>query len=213
MTRAFYTLPEPKEAGLKWREYERARAKVERIDERLQQAKRARAEIEQEIKHLDDSAVRELAQAVLAGEDDPAAKHDEHEKLVARLRDLRREEQAVSQARPVAEEELRQVVYEHQHRWKQEADKALEKAIRDERGAYAKAQELIEKPRAKRLYLEALASWVRYPQPTFSTPADAGVPTAIQNLLSGNFAAEERMRERTHNEQLQEEQQQQEGVA
>jgi hypothetical protein len=211
MTRAFYTLPEPKEAGLKWREYERARGKVGRIDERLQQAKRARAEIEQEIKHLDDSAVRDLAQAVLAGEDDPAAKHDEHEKLVARLRDLRREEQAVSQARPVAEEELRQTIYEHQHRWKEEADAALEGAIKAERKAYAKAQELIEKPRAKRLYLEALASWVRYPQPTFSTPADVGAPTAIQNLLSGNFAAEERMRERTHNEQLQE--QQEEGIA
>ena len=191
--RAFYSLPEPKEAGLKWREYERARAKVERIDERLRQAQRARAEIEQEIKHLDDSAVRELAAAVLAGEEDPAAHHDEHEKLVAKLRDLRREEQAVSQARPVAEEELRQVVYEHQHRWKEEADKALEKAIGEERKAYARAQELISGPRGKRLYLEALAKWVRYPQPTFGTDSDIGIPSAMQPLVGSVEYAEQKL--------------------
>jgi hypothetical protein len=158
--------------------------------------------VEEQIRRLGDAEVTELAQAILAGEDDPTARHDEHEKLVAELRELRRQEQALSQALPQTEEELRQIVYEHQHRWKEEADAALERAIRDERKAYAKAQELIEKPRAKRLYVEALASWARYPQPTFGTPADVGVPTAIQPLTASADRAEQQLQERRYNEQL-----------
>lgn len=206
MNRAFYSLPDPREVGLKWKPYEHSRSKVERIDERLQQAQRARAELEQEIKHLDDSAVRQLAAAVLAGEDDPATHHDEHEKLVAKLRDLRREEEAVSQARPVAEEELRQTVYEHQHKWKDEADSALEKAIAAERKAYDRALELIQEPRRKRIYAEQLSRWVRSVEPTFGTPDDVVGRSTVQNLQSGAYVAEQKLEERRYNEQLEAEQ-------
>jgi len=203
MNRSFYSLPNPREASLKWRQYEQAREKVERIEQRLRETQRRQAEVEERIKHLGDAAVRELAQSILAGEDDPAARHEEHEKLVAELRELRLQGQATAEALPRAEEELRQTVYEHQHRWKEEADRALEKAIASERQAYDKARALIEEPRTKRLYAEELSKWVRYPQPTFGTSSDIAIPTAIQPLQSSAERAEQQMQERLENEALQ----------
>src|SRR5215211_2078205 len=125
MNRAFYSLPDPREVGLKWKQFEKARQNVERIEGRLRKTQNERARLEQEIRDLGDAEVRELSQAILAGTDDPSAKHGEHEKLVERVRSLKREEQAISQALPVAEEELRQTVFEYQHKWKDEADTAL----------------------------------------------------------------------------------------
>src|SRR5215204_7206073 len=127
--RVFYSLPNPREVGLKWRQFEKARQNVERIETRLRKTQNERARLEGEIRDLGDAEVRELSQAILRGEDDPTASHDAHQRLVERLRGLKREEAAVSQALPQAEEELRQVVFENQHRWKDEADTALEKAI------------------------------------------------------------------------------------
>jgi len=204
MNRAFYSLPNPREAGLRWRQFEQARGKVERIEQRLRETQRRQAEVEEWIKHLGDAAVRELAQAILAGEDDPAAqlRYEEHEKLVAELRELRLQGQATAEAQPRAEEELRQLVYEHQHRWKAEADSALAKAIKEERRAYDKARALIEEPRTKRLYTEELSRWVRYPQPTFGTNSDIAIPTAIQPLQASADRAEQQMQERRYNEQL-----------
>jgi DNA repair ATPase RecN len=208
--RMFYTLPEPNEAGLKWKEYERAAEKVRRIEERLQETQNERARLEQEVRDLGDAEIAELKAAILRGEDDPLARHDEHAKLVERLRALKREEAAVSQALPQAEEELRLTIYEHQHRWKDEADSALEKAIAEERKAYEKVRRLIEEPRTKRLYAESLAAWVRNVSPAFGTPDDVAGRSAIQNLESSVYAAEERMRERLEAERFT---QQQEGVA
>ena len=209
--RAFYSLPGPKEVGLKWRQYEQARGKIERIEQRLREAQRERAQVEEEIGRLGEDEVDALAKAVLAGEDDPAARHGEHEKLVERLRGLRRQEQAIERALPVAEEELRQVVYEHQHRWKEEADTALEKAIQEEHKAYAKAIELIEGPRLRRMYLEALSGWVRYPTPSFGAPSDVVARSAIQRLEGDAALAREKFDERHQAEQLQ--RKQEEGAA
>jgi hypothetical protein len=204
--RVFYSLPSPREVGLKWKPYEQARQNVERIETRLRETQRERARLEQEIRDLGDAEVRELSQAILRGEDDPTASHDEHQRLVERLRSLKREEVAVSRALPQAEEELRQVVYEHQHRWKEEADTALEKAIAAERKAYDRALELIQEPRRKRIYAEALSRWVRSVEPTFSEPSDVAALSAIQNLGSGAYVAEQKLEERRYNEQLEAEQ-------
>jgi len=212
MNRGFYSLPNPREVGLKWRAFERAQEKISRVEGRLRESQRRRAEVEEQMKRLGDSEVTELAQAILAGEDDPAARHDEHENLVAELRDLRRQEQALSQALPRAEEELRQVVYENQHRWKEEADSALEKSIAEERKAYDRALKLIQEPRRKRIYAETLSQWVRNVGPTFGEPSDVAALSAMQNLGSGAYVAEEKMRERARIEQLQE-QHQQDGAA
>jgi len=207
----FYSLPDPREASLGWKAYERAREKVQRIEERLHSTKNQRARLEQEIRELGENQVRQLAQAILEGTDDPTARHGEHEKLVEKLRDLKREEQAISQALPVAEEELRQTVFEHQHRWKEEADGALAKALREEHKAYAKAIELIEGPRLRRMYLEALSGWVRYPTPSFGAPSDVVARSAIQRLEGDAAFASEKMAERQENERLA--RQQEEGVA
>src|SRR5215210_2429318 len=211
MNRAFYSLPDPREVGLKWKEYERSREKVERIEKRLHDTQNERARLEQEVRELGEAEVRELAQAILEGTDDPTARHGEHEKLVERVRALKREEQAIAQALPVAEEELRQVVFEHQHRWKEEADGALAKALREEHKAYAKAIELIEGPRLRRMYLEALSGWVRYPTPSFGAPSDVVARSAIQRLEGDAVLAEEKLEERHQAERLQREQE--EGVA
>jgi hypothetical protein len=166
--------------------------------------------VEEQIRRLGDAEVTELAQAILAGEDDPGARHDEHEKLVAELREFRRQEQALSQALPQTEGELRQVVYESQHRWKEEADRALEKAIGEERKAYDKALKLIQEPRRKRIYAETLSQWVRNVGPTFGEPSDVAALSAMQNLGQGPYYAEQKLEERRLQEQLE---QQQEGVA
>src|SRR5829696_2074602 len=206
MNRAFYSLPDPRKGGLKWKPYEQAREKVSRIEKRLRETQKERARLEGEIRDLGDTEIRELSQAILRGEDDPLAKHDEHQRLIERLRELKREEAAISQALPVAEEELRQTVFEYQHKWKEEADSALEKAIQEEHKAYEKALKLIQEPRRKRIYAENLSGWVRYPQPTFSEPSDVAALSAIQNLGSGPHNAEQRMQERRAAEQLAEEQ-------
>jgi len=206
MHRSFYSLPNPKELGLKWKEYERSRQKVERIEERLHSTQNERARLEQEVRELGEEEVRELAQAILEGTDDPTARHGEHEKLVERVRALKREEQAIAQALPVAEEELRQVVFEHQPAWIGEADGALAKALREEHKAYARAIELIEGPRLRRMYLEALSGWVRYPTSAFGAPTDVVARSAIQRLEGDAAFASEKMAERQGAEQLQREQ-------
>src|SRR5215211_8196046 len=156
MNRAFYSLPDSREVGLKWKPYQQAREKVSRIETRLRETQKERARLEGEIRDLGDAEVRELSQAILRGEDDPTARHDEHERLVERLRDLKREEAAIAQALPRAEEELRQTIFEHQGRWKEEADAALEKAIQEERKAYEKALQLIQEPRRRWNHAEAI---------------------------------------------------------
>src|SRR5215211_446629 len=206
MNRAFYSLPDPREVGLKWKQFEKARQNVERIEGRLRKTQKERARLEGEIRDLGDAEVRELSQAILRGEDDPTARHDEHEKLVERLRSLEREEAAIAQALPRAEEELRQTIFEHQGRWEEEADTALEKAIQEERNAYEKALKLIQEPRRRRIYAENLAAWVRYPQPAFGVPSDVAALSAIQNLQSGAYVAEEKLEERRAGEQLEAEQ-------
>jgi hypothetical protein len=201
MNRGFYSLPDPREVALRWRQFEREKGKISRVERRLQDVKRRRAEVEEQIKRLGDAEVTELARAILAGEDDPATRHDEHEKLVAELRELRRQAEALARALPAAEEELRRVVYENQHRWKSEADSALEKAIAEERKAYDRALQLIQEPRRRRIYAEALSGWIRSVSPTFGQPSDVAALSALQNLGAGAYIAEEKLEERRRQEQ------------
>ena len=65
MNRGFYSLPDPREVGLKWREFEKAREKVDRIEQRLREAKNTRAQVEERVRLLGDTEVSELAQAIL----------------------------------------------------------------------------------------------------------------------------------------------------
>ena len=213
MNRGFYSLPDPREVGLRWKAYEQAREKIRRIEQRRREAAEAEANLNKRIREEQNEDVRQLAQSILAGEDDPAAPTQELEGLAEKLREQRRQAEALKQALPQAEEELRQVVYENQPRWKAEADSALEKAIAEERKAYDKALKLIEGPRARRIYAEALSQWVRSVQSTFSASSDVAALAAMQNLGSGAYVAEQKMQERAYHEQLQERQEQEEGVA
>jgi hypothetical protein len=210
--RAFYTLPDPREVGLKWKQYEAARAKVDRIEERLQEAQNKRALLEEKVRQEKSEDVRELAEAILRGEEDPAAPTERLGALAEELRELGRQEEALRQALPHAEEDLRQTIFAHQHRWKGEADKELGKAIEEESKALARVQRLLEEPRRRRLYAEALAAWVRYPQPTFGANADTAVAVTVQRLQADVYAAGERLEERRQAETLERAQASQEAV-
>jgi hypothetical protein len=129
-------LPDPEQAGLKWKPYEEAREKITRIEERSREAG--------------------MKAKALAGDADPAAPVEELDSLGTELREVRRERQALDEALPEAEEELRRTAWEHQEEWTSQADEALAKAIEEERSAYARAQEIAQKARERRLYFEAL---------------------------------------------------------
>jgi len=203
VSRAFYSLPDPKEVGLKWKPYQQAREKVSRIERRLRETQAERERIEAETRELDHAETRALADAVLKGEADPEARHGAHEKLAKRIADLGRELEAVNQALGLAEEELRITVFENQDRWKAEADKALEKALKEEHEAYAKALELIEGPRSRRVYLQELSGWIRYLVPNFNPPSDVAGRSAIAQLQGDATFAEEKMHERLAQERQQ----------
>ena len=211
--RVFYSLPSPKDLDLKWKPFEVAKAKVERLDAQLKDVQRKRAQKQEAIRRLEEEELQERTAAALEGADfQRDAKQAEREKLEAEIREYDKEEQALLMARPRAEEALRMLVFERQAEWAPEADKVLERAIEEERAAYDKALKLIEGPRHRRRYAESLAAWVRRPEPSFGANADTAALVAIQNLQSGAYAAEERLRERRQVEALQA-QQQEEGVA
>src|SRR5215210_2062342 len=81
--RVFYSLPSPREVGLKWKPYEQARQNVERIEGRYHEAGRTTRELEERIRAEQSADVRGLAQAILSGEDDPAAPSEKPEGLAA----------------------------------------------------------------------------------------------------------------------------------
>jgi chromosome segregation ATPase len=149
-------LPDPEQAGLKWKPYEEAREKITRIEERSREAGMKAKALEQRIREEERADVRKLAQSILAGDADPAAPVEELDSLGTELREVRRERQALDEALPEAEEELRRTAWEHQEEWTSQADEALAKAIEEERSAYARAQEIAQKARERRLYFEAL---------------------------------------------------------
>jgi hypothetical protein len=200
--RQFHNLPDPEQAGLKWKPYEEAREKIARIEERSRDAGTKAKALEERIREEERADVRKLAQSILAGNADPAAPVEELEGLGADLREQRRLRDALGEALPAAEEELRRTAWEHQEGWTLQADEALEEAIEEEREAYQRAQEIAQEARAKRIYLEALADWTRKVPPTFSVPADVTIASAVQGWEEDTARSERQMHERQQNEQL-----------
>lgn len=201
----FFSLPDPERVGLKWKAYEQAREKIARIEERRQEAGTTARDLEQRIKAEQRADVRKLAQSILSGNADPAAPIEELEGLGGELREQRRLREALDQALPEAEEELRQAAYEHRDEWSAQADEALQQALEEEREAYRRAQEIAQKARAKRLYLEALSDWTRKVPPSFGTPADVTIASTGERWEEDAQRCERQMHERRQNERLERE--------
>jgi hypothetical protein len=200
--RQFHNLPDPEQARLKWKPYEEARSRISAIEARSREASMKARALEQRIKQLERQDVRKLAESILSGNADPAAPVEELEGLGAELRERRRERSALDEALPQAEEALRRTAWEHQEEWTSQADEALAKAIEEERAAYQRAQEMAQKARERRLYLEALGDWTRRVPQTFNVPADVAIPTSVQGWEEDTARSERQMHERQRNEQL-----------
>jgi hypothetical protein len=143
-----------------------------------------------------------LAEAVLEGKQDPAASVEDLEERGGALRECRRLREALDQALPEAEEELRQTIFENQAVWKSQADRVLEECIEGEKAAYEQAREIAEKARRRRQLAEAVAAWIRKPAPSFSTPSDATIASTVQQTWVADLSrCERQMDERQRNEQ------------
>jgi len=73
MSRGFYSLPEPMELGLKWKDFERGREKIALVEGRRQEAAQAASALERRIREEQSDDVRRLSQSILQGTDDPTA--------------------------------------------------------------------------------------------------------------------------------------------
>jgi hypothetical protein len=200
--RQFHNLPDPAQAGLAWTPYEEAARQIARIEERRGEATTKAKSLEGRIKQEERSDVRKLAEAILSGQADPAAPLSELDSLGTELREVRRERQALDEALPQAEERFRRTAWEHREEWTAQVDQALKESIEEERAAYRRAQEIAQKARERRLYLEALAQWTRKVPSTFSVPADVTIASTVQGWEEDTARSERQMHERAANEQL-----------
>jgi hypothetical protein len=215
--RQIHSLPEPKELGFRWRPFEKARKKLERVEGKRREVQRREAELKARIESEKQEDVKRLAAAILSGSDESAP--PELEDLAAQMKELRRLSEALKEAEPQAESELIRTVQEHQGEWIPEVDNAVVRALEEEREAFGKALELADSARAKRQRLEQLATWVRTTPPSFSPPADVSVRSAFDRLRADIDRAEHLLHERAANERILAEQaeqlrrEQEEGVA
>jgi hypothetical protein len=198
--RQIHSLPEPNSLGFRWRAFEKARQKLANVESRRKEARRREAELQSRIESEKRGDVKRLAEAILNGSDDVAP--PELEDLAGELREQRRLREALEQAEPQAEAELIRTVQEHRGQWIPEVDKAVAKALEEEREAYQRAQEIAQEARARRLYLEALADWTRRVPQTFNVPADVAIASTVQGWEEDASRCELRMHERHQNEQL-----------
>jgi hypothetical protein len=205
MNRQFHSLPSPQEVGLRWQPYEHGRAKVADIEQRIREASTQTKSLKERIKGLERHDVRTLAKSLLDGSADPGARTEEIEDLARELREARRLKDALDQVLPEVEEQLRQTAWEHQEEWTSQADKALEEAIKEEREAYRRAQEIAQEARERRLYLEALSSWTRRVPQTFTVPADMTIASTAEQWEQDAARSELRMHERRGNERIERE--------
>jgi hypothetical protein len=197
----FHSLPNPEEMGFEWPAFAEALERIHNVERRRQEADRTVQELQERIAGENQQDIQRLAQAIAAGEPDPAPPGLED--LSHELREQRRLGKALEEAEPRAEGELSRVVSEHRDEWAAEVDAALKKAVREERKAYERAMQAALKARTRRLHLETLSAWVRTMPPVFSVPGDVAVQTTFGQLSQDVDRVERQMQERQDAEQEQ----------
>jgi hypothetical protein len=198
-----HSLPDPREYGFRWKDFEKAQKKLEHVEGKRKEVRRREAELKARIKSEEQDDVRRLAESILSGKDDaPGPATPELKRLAAEMKELHRLSEALAKAEPQAEAGLIRTVQENRETWIPQVDDALMKAFGEERAALQKALELAEAPHAKRQRLQTFATWVRTTPPSFSPPADVSVRSAFDRLGNDVDQAERLLHERLANENL-----------
>jgi hypothetical protein len=198
--RQIHSLPEPKELGFRWRPFEKARKKLERVEGKRREVQKREAELKARIKSEEQEDVKRLAVAILDGSGESAP--PQLEDLAAKMKELQRLSEALKAAEPQAESELIRTVQEHRSQWIPEVDAAVVRALEEEREAFSKALQMADSARTKRLHLEQLATWVRTTPSNFSPPANVSVRSAFDRLRAEIDQADHLLHERTANERI-----------
>jgi uncharacterized protein YhaN len=98
--RQIHSLPEPKEFGFRWRPFDKARKKLERVEAKRKEVGRREAELKARIESEKQEDVKRLAAAILSGSDESAP--PELEDLAAKMKELHRLSEALKEAEPQA---------------------------------------------------------------------------------------------------------------
>src|SRR5215211_4929487 len=184
--------------GFSWAPFSSALERIRNVEGRRREAERTASELQERIASEKGQDIRRLADAIAAGNPDPAPPGLED--LTEELREQQRLARALEEAEPRAEGELLKAAQEHREEWGAEVDDALAKAIKAERQAYEKASATLQKARGRRQHIEALSQWVRTTPPVFSPPSDATVPATFGQLREDADRAERQMGERQERE-------------
>jgi hypothetical protein len=202
--RQIYSLPQPEQFGFRWRPFEKARKKLDRVQEKRKEVQRREAALKARMKAEKQDDVKRLATAILDGSaaDESTPGSLELEDMAAEMRELQRLSEALKQAEVQAEADLLRTVQAHREQWIPEVDDAVVRALGEEREAFRKAMELADAARSRRQRLETLQAWVRTTPSSFSPPADVSVRSAFDRLASDTNQAERLLHERAANEQL-----------
>src|SRR5215211_8894169 len=162
----FHSLPSPEDYGFNWPAFSSALERIRNVEGRRREAERTAQELQERIASEKGQDIKRLADAIASGGPDPAPPGLED--LTEELREQQRLAKALEEAEPRAEGELLKATQEHREEWASEVDGALEKAIKAERQAYAKASATLQRARGRRQHREALRQWVRTTPPVFS---------------------------------------------
>jgi len=198
--KTIHSLPEPREFGLKWRPFEKARKKLAHVEDKRREVQRKEAEVKARIEGEKQVDVKRLAASILEGKDESPA--PELEDLARKMRELNRLSQALQAAEPVAEAEVMDTVRQHQGQWISEVDAEVVRSFEEERRAYEKAMQIADAARLKRLHLQSLSHWLRTTPPSLSPPADVAVRSSFDRLKADADQAERMHHERAANERL-----------
>src|SRR4051812_32175986 len=99
-----HSLPDPREYGFRWKEFEKAQKKLEYVEGERKEARRRQAELKARTKGGEQDDVQQFAKAILRGKDAaPAPATPELKRLASEMKELHRLSQALAKAEVEAE--------------------------------------------------------------------------------------------------------------
>ena len=201
-----HNLPNPRQAGYSWPEFEEGLASYQRVRKVARQIEGERHSLEAEINSLKREDRKRLGEAMLAG----GRGQEENPKILElqkRARKLERDENALREvAIPRAESELGAAIGMNRLEWNEELWEDLPKRIEAAREAAASAGAMLQSSMQRLAQTLSLIDWTSSHNPFVYSPPDAG--RAISEALAtihGHLAGVERKIEARREEQEAEE--------
>lgn len=203
-----HNLPNPRQAGYSWPEFEEGLASYQRVRKVARQIEGERHSLEAEINSLKREDRKRLGEAMLAGGRSEAEEEDPKIlELQKRARKLERDENALHEvAIPRAESELGAAIGMNRLEWNEELWEDLPKRIEAAREAAASAGAMLQSSMQRLAQTLSLIDWTTSNNPFVYSPPDAG--RAISEALAtihGHLAGVERKLEERRQEQEAEE--------